>query len=111
MSNTIENDLEILGTITEIRNLLSFLINTQSNIKDLVSMTGDVEFNLRHNNHDNIERVNISFLSENSPATLLVEKINNKFPSLKISGSFEFENERTTWKDELGLWRSYYILL
>ena len=127
MSNTIDNHIEFVGTNSQIEELLAFLIHTKSNIQtnEMVSMTGDIDVNITicsgtnttpHVETDkeyakrvagNLNEVNVvlglTFMTENSPADLLVAAIHNKFPKLKIEGGFHFDNVTTLWKDELEL--------
>ena len=100
MSNTIDNHIEFVGTNSQIEELLAFLIHTKSNIQtnEMVSMTGDINVDITINGV-----LALTFMTENSPADLLVRAINNHFPKLKIEGGFHFDNETTLWKDELGL--------
>jgi len=100
MSDTIDNHIEFVGTNSEIQGLLGFLMHTRykSEIGEMVSMTGDINVDITVNGV-----LALTFMTENSPADLLVRAINNHFPKLKIEGGFHFDNETTLWKDELGL--------
>tara|TARA_R100000742_G_C4222744_1_gene46111 strand:+ start:354 stop:683 length:330 start_codon:yes stop_codon:yes gene_type:complete len=100
MSNTIDNHIEFVGTNSQIQELLAFLIHTKSNIQtnEMVSMTGDINVDITTNGV-----LALTFMTENSPADLLVSAIHDKFPKLKIEGGFHFDNQTTLWKDELGL--------
>tara|TARA_R100000234_G_scaffold115478_1_gene91534 strand:+ start:2933 stop:3256 length:324 start_codon:yes stop_codon:yes gene_type:complete len=107
MSNTIDNYIEIIGEKSNVQGLLGFLMHTKSNIGEFVSMTGEIDVDISYSDKRVLDLsttlLRITFSSENSPADLLVRVINKHFPDLKINGGFEFENEFTLWKDELGL--------